>query len=255
MTDPIIRFNVGGDRYEISHDLIEQHQGTLLGTLVSKRKEESHGKELFIDRDGKTFRHVLNYMRYGSVCLPITASKKDFLRELNYYGIAVHDESACVQQEGYVDTTLMSKTIRREIQRQVKKVPSDVLARECYRVYLEENEVRTRISFNPAIMDPTICQAFDIVYENYDEEQFNSSLARYGLRWTRFEPTWGSIYIHVEATEPTKPSSDSSEKQYPSIQVSDPSSGPMECWMDSFAQDNGYKPHGPQGYGHVHKTP
>ena len=53
-------------------------------------KDES--EEIFIERDGSTFRHVLSYMRDGKVLLPVTERKKSFVDELTYYGLEVRDE-------------------------------------------------------------------------------------------------------------------------------------------------------------------
>jgi hypothetical protein len=51
---------------------------------------------MFIDRDGHLFAQVLNFLRYGSIELPIVTPEAMFLRELDYYGIAV--ESGSVTQ-------------------------------------------------------------------------------------------------------------------------------------------------------------
>ena len=43
--------------------------------------------EIFIERDGDLFRHVLSYLRDGRVVLPMTASREGLMLELQYYGI------------------------------------------------------------------------------------------------------------------------------------------------------------------------
>ena len=60
-----IKFNVGGRHFEVSRDLIDTHSETMLGKLVSDVWQEDPEQEVFIDRDGDIFAHVLDYLRYG----------------------------------------------------------------------------------------------------------------------------------------------------------------------------------------------
>lgn len=48
---------------------------------------------VFIDRNGDRFDYVLDYMRNGSVTLPITISKDSFLSDLDYYNIGSPQEN------------------------------------------------------------------------------------------------------------------------------------------------------------------
>lgn len=42
----------------------------------------------FIDRDGQSFRHILNYLRYGEVVLPTNYSELEILhQEADFYQI------------------------------------------------------------------------------------------------------------------------------------------------------------------------
>ncbi|KAL7533678.1 hypothetical protein ACHAWF_004585, partial [Thalassiosira exigua] len=60
---------------------------TMLGRLVSDAWQEDPEEAVFIDRNGDTFAYVLDYLRYGSIDLPITVPKATFDREIDYYGI------------------------------------------------------------------------------------------------------------------------------------------------------------------------
>ena len=42
---------------------------------------KNESEEIFIERDGYTFRHVLSYMRDGKAVLPVTEPKKSFVEE------------------------------------------------------------------------------------------------------------------------------------------------------------------------------
>mmetsp|Transcript_13460 Transcript_13460/g.28554 ORF Transcript_13460/g.28554 Transcript_13460/m.28554 type:complete len:202 (+) Transcript_13460:102-707(+) len=82
-----VRFNVGGRHFEVSRALVDEHSNTVLGKLVSDTWNGDPAKAVFIDRSGDIFAHILEYIRYGSIELPITVPRSMFDRELDYYGI------------------------------------------------------------------------------------------------------------------------------------------------------------------------
>jgi hypothetical protein len=84
---PTVTFDVGGKIFKTSRSLILQHEGTLLARLVDAGHQDPT-KPIFINRDGNTFRLVLNYIRYGCITLPITVSKEMFLLDMDFYSIA-----------------------------------------------------------------------------------------------------------------------------------------------------------------------
>ena len=86
-----VQLNVGGRHFEVSRSLIEQRSETMLNQLVSEKWQGNPSERIFIDRDGDIFRHVLNYLRYGSILLPITIPKSMFNCELDYYGIPAEE--------------------------------------------------------------------------------------------------------------------------------------------------------------------
>ena len=124
----IVRFNVGGTRYDVSRSLLEQHPDTMLARMVSttwlQQQEEEQTPEttkkqrldddnktdddgkadddgvrkndgaLFIERNGERFQYCLDYMRDGGeVELPPTVSRNGFLQDLVYYGFERIDPS------------------------------------------------------------------------------------------------------------------------------------------------------------------
>lgn len=108
-TNRTVKLNVGGRYFGVSLSLIKQapHDDTMLSRLVSKEWNNTNNNDptqtIFIDRDGDIFAHVLNYLRYGSIELPNSIPISMFERELDFYGIAIHDESS-VQQSTSVGT-------------------------------------------------------------------------------------------------------------------------------------------------------
>ena len=82
-----VKFNVGGTIYEVSRSLLERYPDTMLAKSASERCQEDSRSEIFIERDGDLFRHVLSYLRDGRVVLPLTASREGLMLELQYYGL------------------------------------------------------------------------------------------------------------------------------------------------------------------------
>jgi hypothetical protein len=82
-----VKFNIGGLRYEVSRSLLEMHSESMLTKIASDQWQEDPESEIFIERDGSTFRYVLKYLRDGKVKLPITETKSDLIEELVYYNI------------------------------------------------------------------------------------------------------------------------------------------------------------------------
>ena len=92
-TATTVRLNVGGVHFEVSRSLIAKHDSSMLARLVSDTWQADPEAIIFIDRDGETFRHCLDFLRYGRVTLPLTVARDAFLRDMDYYGMAVVDAS------------------------------------------------------------------------------------------------------------------------------------------------------------------
>ena len=82
----IIKFNVGGTRYEVSRTLLEDFPQTLLERSASKVWNEG-GDEVFIEGNGHRFQYVLDFMRYGKITLPSSENHDAFFTEIEYYGL------------------------------------------------------------------------------------------------------------------------------------------------------------------------
>ncbi|GFH56358.1 K_tetra-domain-containing protein [Chaetoceros tenuissimus] len=82
----IVKFNVGGTRYEVSRSLLEDFPQTLLERSASKVWNEG-GDEVFIEGNGHRFQYVLDFMRYGKITLPSSESHDAFFTEMEYYGL------------------------------------------------------------------------------------------------------------------------------------------------------------------------
>jgi hypothetical protein len=87
-----ITFNIGGHCYMISRSLLDQFPQSMLTMSSSEKWMQESESEIFIERDGTTFRFILTYMRDGRVTLPASEPKENFIRELEYFGIGYEEE-------------------------------------------------------------------------------------------------------------------------------------------------------------------
>ena len=84
----IVKFNVGGIRYEVARSFLELHPNTMLARIVSEKWQEDPTAEIFIERDGSRFKYVLDYLRDGKVHIPFTLPKKSLADDMKYFAIA-----------------------------------------------------------------------------------------------------------------------------------------------------------------------
>jgi hypothetical protein len=85
-----VKLNVGGVKYETTlTTLTADGDDSMLGSMFSGRHElhlDDEG-EVFIDRDGKHFGHILNVLRDSSVAVHIN-DRMALATELQYHGIS-----------------------------------------------------------------------------------------------------------------------------------------------------------------------
>ncbi|GAX22436.1 hypothetical protein FisN_14Hu050 [Fistulifera solaris] len=85
---PTVRLNVGGMRYEVARDTLMFYEDSMLASLVSGRWKEGNGEdEIFIDRDGRRFGFLLNYLRSDRVYLSESSDQAALEDEFEYFGI------------------------------------------------------------------------------------------------------------------------------------------------------------------------
>ena len=48
----VVKFNVGGTRYEVAKSLLEGHPDTMLTRMASEEWHDDSDTEIFIERDG-----------------------------------------------------------------------------------------------------------------------------------------------------------------------------------------------------------
>ena len=209
MTEPTIRFNVGGQRYQVSPALIlHHHPESRLARLVAERGcSNDDDDEIFIDRNGDHFGHMLDLLRYGSVHLPATVSPAGFRRDLEYYGVAPTDDAAVVHDDNRPGTSaalekVVSQAVRRELVRAAKQEPTEFVAAACASNLGTTGARATRFHDPNGQGGAVGWDMLEKIFDgNFDEEQFNESLAQHGLVFVKSRRTWGSVYIHVAELE------------------------------------------------------
>jgi len=71
MVVDVVTLNVGGVHYCTTIQTLIAHEHSMLGAMFSTRnrdllQQDGQGR-YFVDRDGKLFRYILNYLRNGSI--------------------------------------------------------------------------------------------------------------------------------------------------------------------------------------------
>ena len=133
----------------------------MLSRLVSKEwnnttNNDNPTQAIFIDRDGDIFAHVLNYLRYGSIELPNSIPISMFERELDFYGITIHESS--IQQSTSVGTM---QHIKKEIANAELHHDMLLIATSCHTKYMSgrtTTQIRSGdidLKHNPYFYDKT----------------------------------------------------------------------------------------------------
>lgn len=95
----VVPLNVGGVLFTTSLDTLRSERfgggnefevGSMLASMFSGRiptRQDSEGR-FFIDRDGRLFHHILNYLRDGKFPVSLTSSERwELEREASFYGL------------------------------------------------------------------------------------------------------------------------------------------------------------------------
>lgn len=91
MSDPV-EINVGGTLYLSSKNTLTSYSDSLLaewfGYFGFNQLPLTKNGHYFIDRDGRMFGHVLNFLRNSKLLIPDNFTELDLLlEEARYYGI------------------------------------------------------------------------------------------------------------------------------------------------------------------------
>ena len=193
----IVHLNVGGTKYQVSKGLMEQYPTTMLARMVSETWMTNPQQEIFIDRDGETFRYVLNYMRNLKVNLPNsqTLSSEALMEELKYFGFENIPEGAirfgCSPNEAMGRVVKHRQAMKKLHDKRIKKFRDkfrqqeghETVAYACFETHCRDGAMQVKIS-SQYISDIKI-------------ELLNEVLVTYGLRCTQLKKDTAT-YAHVE---------------------------------------------------------
>jgi BTB/POZ domain len=222
MSPQTVRFNVGGQLFETSFSLWEQLPDSWVSAKVldhvSDKSAATNASDeaIFIDRNSTHFGLMLDFLRHGSVSLPMTVSKVDFLRDLEEYGLAPATKQEqdmviyYVPDEQYrLSLDFLEQSIKqvllREAKRSKKQKAADFVAEACYKVFRKNGKVSPcKVWFDPEERtqeEDGFENALQVFDDEFDEEQFQEALAEYGLVFLKSEPSWSTIEAHVARKE------------------------------------------------------
>ncbi|MED6186590.1 FH protein interacting protein fip2 [Stylosanthes scabra] len=89
----VVRLNIGGKKFCTTTDTLTQREpDSMLAAMFSGRHTLSLDSDkgyVFVDRDGKHFRHILNWLRDGVVATLEDSEYTELLREVEYYQLLV----------------------------------------------------------------------------------------------------------------------------------------------------------------------
>ena len=93
----VVKINVGGTHHiQTEKDVLRSVPNSTLAQMFSDMHElKVIDDEVFLDRDGKTFETVVNYLRNDRKVFPEFAHKNDenhFYKELHFWGIDSHNK-------------------------------------------------------------------------------------------------------------------------------------------------------------------
>ena len=185
----VIKFNIGGQRYEVSRSLFDKHPDSMLARSESEQWQEDPEAEIFIERDGLRFRYILDYMRDDKLDLLPTESKKTIVTELEYYGIVVNEENiddAAANSLKYAKSMAeMMKTLEGDVsstgeKHYAAKVAIDFIELWCTKSpYLSCSDGKGEVDFNPSGLSRDNLTGEDaFIFDNLDglhNNQFSHS--------------------------------------------------------------------------------
>jgi hypothetical protein len=165
-------FDVGGKIYKVSRSLLQAHPDTMLARIASETWQSDSSQTIFIERDNERFRYCLDYLRDGSVDLPMTVSKEALLKDFEYFGIE-HDTDL-VQGPKHLASVVATFHAQKE------RLEYCLLANECFGCYLRLGKLHIPVS---ELSSPMASK----INISLTPKLFDEYLAEYGLKFCRFD--------------------------------------------------------------------
>ncbi len=200
-----IRYNVGGQIFEVSHDVVNRHPTTILAERAAEFSLSSSADDIFIDGNAERFGYVLDYLRTGRAVLPSNIPKSALLRDLKIYGFKNVDPNHINAINASADAVLQVTKLQEYYKQVSKERDADIaalqlkrrwssVANECFRQYIQ-NAISgsVRLQWNTG-GDVYVC------FSNLDVGLLNEMLEIYGLNYISHEVKleYGTQYVFVK---------------------------------------------------------
>ncbi|KAB1995867.1 hypothetical protein ES319_D13G190800v1 [Gossypium barbadense] len=89
----LVRLSIGGKKFCTTIDTLTRREpDSMLAAVFSSRHtvyQDSEKGYVFVDRDGKHFRHILNWLRDGVVPTLTDSEYSELIREAEYYQLLI----------------------------------------------------------------------------------------------------------------------------------------------------------------------
>jgi BTB/POZ domain len=157
----VVRFRIQGTTVSIQREILEKHHPDC---VLTKQFLEVWGKDPYanvpFDADSDYFRHVLDYVRDGSIVLPAQVLKTAFLQDLKSYNISFVETDITPEIDprvigeaiGQIDDQLRAfkrRTIEKDLQRDFdkakKRLEGAKLAHFILETYFRTHSLRMTI--------------------------------------------------------------------------------------------------------------
>lgn len=116
-----VNLNVGGRRFTTSLQTLTKDSDSMLAAMFSGKFEVKPSEDgaFFIDRDGKHFRFILNYLRTGKLTLPDGATfRKELAEEAEFYQIqGILDELVPKTPKNFEESVILTDEEHRNVLR------------------------------------------------------------------------------------------------------------------------------------------
>nr|XP_061836790.1 potassium voltage-gated channel subfamily V member 2-like [Nerophis lumbriciformis]XP_061836791.1 potassium voltage-gated channel subfamily V member 2-like [Nerophis lumbriciformis]XP_061836792.1 potassium voltage-gated channel subfamily V member 2-like [Nerophis lumbriciformis] len=139
-----LNINVGGTVYRLPYRLAARYPKTRIGRLAvytdhCKKLDLCddymvHSNEFFFDRDPTIFHNIFNFYRTGVLCIKEELCPRNFLEEINYWGVRIKNSQRCCR---------ISFEERQDELNEQLKIQKQLMA-EVEMVELEEDEALYR---------------------------------------------------------------------------------------------------------------
>lgn len=194
----IVQLDVGGTLYKVSRDTLERCEGSMLASLISDHWKEgnSDDEHIFIDRNGRLFEYVLDYLRANKVYLPASVNINAVKEEFEFYGIAA-DMSEVHEKYGHKYLHELTEKIRMQeenlalLKAEAHAIQASMMVEHEF--FKEHNTPHIPIPEEYRPKRHTRCIDLPEEYRPFDKETLRTCLQQRGFKMNRADRDYVSV--------------------------------------------------------------